>query len=169
MVDSLRTATADEAEPEADHLTPDVSRAISTFHNEVYALRQELERRREEDASSFGGVNPFAGLSRTEMRGVVRGMDANGAFVAKLRDGQILGETMTAGFKAHVVEVMDEIASVPKEVVYAHLAGETETAGASPQFYKATSRPEIGMQQTFAEAVGSSGLTAEQQRHLLSL
>ena len=171
VVDSLRTGSADEAESEADvdHLTPDVSRAISTFHNEVYALRREQERGLEEDASSFGGINPFADLSRGEMRGVVRGMDASGAFVAKLRDGQILGETMTVGFKAHVVAVMDDVASVPKEVVYAHLAGESDTAGVSSQFYKAASRPEKGRQQTFAEAVGSSGLSAEQQRYLLSL
>lgn len=165
VVDSLRTTAAGEAESDADvdHLTPDVSRAISTFHNEVYTLR------RAENASSFGGTNPFADLSRAEMRRVVRGMDANSAFVAKLRDGQILSETMSVGFKEHVVEVMDEVASVPKEVVYGHLAGETEAAGASPQFYKAASRPETGRQQTFAEAVESSGLTAEQQRRLLSL
>ena len=171
VVDSLRTGTADEAESDAgvDHLTPGVSRAISTFHNELYTLKREQGQTREEDASPFGGINPFAELSRVEMRRVVRGMDANSAFVAKLRDGQILGKTMSVGFKAHVVEVMDEVAGVPEQVVYGHLAGETEAAGASPQFYKATSRPETGRQQTFAEAVQSSGLTAKQQRRLLSL
>lgn len=171
VVDSLRTATVDEVESETDmdHLTPDVSRAISTFHNEVYALRRETGRRREEEASSFGGFNPFADLSRTEVRSVIRGMGVNGAFVAKLRDGQIQSETMTVGFKAHVVAVMDEIANVPKEVVFAHLAGGMGTPEVSRQFYKAASRPERARQQTFAEAVESSGLSAEQQRHLLSL
>lgn len=171
VVDLLRTEATDELESEADldHLSPEVSRAISTFHNEVYALRQEQGRIEEEEASSFGGTNPFAGLSRGEMRAVVRGIDASGAFVAKLRDGQILGETMTFGFKAHVVAVMGEVAGVPEEPVYAHLAGQTETTGLSLQFYKAASQPDQAKQQTFAEAVESSGLSSEQQRHLLSL
>lgn len=171
VVDSLRTATTVEAESETDvdHLTPDVSRAISTFHNEVFAVRQKKGRAGEPEASSVHRTNPFAGLSRREMRAVVRGMDASGAFVAKLRDGQILAETMTLGFRARVVAVMGEVASAPEEVVYAHLAGGTEAAGATPQFYKAASRPDAAKQQTFAEAVEGSGLSSEQQHYLLSL
>ena len=171
VVDSLRRAPADEVESDedVDHLSPDVSRAISTFHNEVYALRREQGQAREEGASSVGGINPFTDLSRGEMRAVVRGMDASGAFVAKLRDGQILGETMTDGFKAHVVAVMDEVASVPAEAVYAHFAGEAQTARVSRQFYKAASRPEAAKKQRFEEAVRSSGLSSEQERRLLSL
>ena len=172
VVDSLRTVPADEAAPETgvDHLSPDVSRAISTFHNEVFALRKEHGQAREEgNALSTGGVNPFAGLSRADIRAVVQRMDASVAFVAKLRDGQILGGTMTDGFKGHVVAVMDGVAGVPKELVYAHLAEVAQAAGVSRQFYKAESGPEEGKQQTFDEAVRSSGLSSDQQRRLLSL
>ena len=172
VIDLLRgTAVEDvESDSEAEHLSPDVSRAISTFHNHVYALKEGAEEARgERNAPSTGGGNPFARLNRADIRAVAKRMDASGAFVAKLRDGQILSGTMTDGFMGHVVAVMDDVAGVPEELVYAHLAGEAQTAAASRQFYKAASGPEVSKQQTFEEAVRSSGLSAVQQRRLLSL
>ena len=125
-------------------------------------LRRELRKHGERNAPSTGGGNPFARLNRADIRAVAKRMDASGAFVAKLRDGQILSGTMTDGFMGHVVAVMDDVAGVPEELVYAHLAGEAQTAAASRQFYKAASGPEVSKQQTFEEAVRSSGLSAEQ-------
>ena len=174
LVDSLREPAIDEAEAHVDleRVDPDLSRAISRFHNRVYALRQEAEKGRtdrSESEPSISAENPFANLNRAAFRAVVKQMDANAAFVAKLRDGQIRDETMTEGFKRHVAKAMGDIASVPEELVYAHLAAANPAAGANRQFYKAAGTPGVSKRQSFEEAVSGSGLTEEQQQRLLRL
>jgi hypothetical protein len=84
-------------------------------------------------------------------------------FVAKLRDRQINPTTMTPSFRKRVA---DEL-SVPLDLVVAHFAARPE--GQTPQFYKAEHKPTTVAQQSFEEAVRSSGLTDEQQRHLMNM
>ena len=172
VVDSLREPDIDEAEAGIDPrlVDADVSRAISIFHNRVYALRQEAEKRRKERGSRAGGTrNPFASLTRSEFREVAKLMSATTALVTKLRDGQIRPDTMTDGFRGRVADVLGEVSDVPPEVVYEHLAAEGDGAGAIHQFYKAQSTPGTPKRQSFEEAVRSSGLSQEQQLRLLSL
>jgi hypothetical protein len=90
-------------------------------------------------------------------------LDASTLFVMKLRDRRIRPETMTDGFRRRVAEELD----VPVELLAAHfVARPTLPHGAS---YKSDEAPQVGEQQTFEEAVKSSGLTAEEQAYLLAL
>jgi hypothetical protein len=90
-------------------------------------------------------------------------LNVNTLFVAKLRDRQIDLNTMTTGFRKRVADELN----VPVDVIVAHFAAQTETG--SRQFYKAEQKPTVEGRQSFEEAVRSSGLTAEQQRDLMSM
>ena len=166
-LDSLGEAASEPA-PAVDpsDVSPVVSRAMSRFHNRVYALRREADTAPTERALPSEPVrNPFAGLSREEFRTIARQVGANTVFVAKLRDRQIDPETMTDGFKRVVASEM----KVPVDLLSAHLATTGGSLGEGAQFYKADDKPMHDQQQSFADAVRSSGLTAEEQRRLLSL
>jgi hypothetical protein len=54
-------------------------------------------------------------------------------------------------------------------VVVAHFALDGGAPMATRQFFKADAKPAATTQQSFEEAVRNSGLTDEQQQHLLSL
>ncbi|MDE2679515.1 MAG: hypothetical protein OXI76_16575 [Gemmatimonadota bacterium] len=165
-LDSLVEDGADEAAADPTKVSPAVSRAMSAFHNRLYALRQAGGMAVAEPTPSYDFVeNPFSDLGLREFRAVANGIGANTVLVAKLRDRQIDPTTISDGFKRRVSKELE----VPVEVLTAHLeAGATETPG-SRQFYKADRRPRQGERQSFADAVRGSGLTDEQQRHLLSL
>ena len=167
-LDSLGDAASEAAEAAVDpsDVSPVVSRATSRFHNRVYALRRTAPTPPTERALPSEPVdNPFAGLSREDFRAVASRIGATTVFVAKLRDRQIDPETMTDGFKRLV---SDEV-GVPVDLLSVHFAATAGSAGESAQFYKADDKPKHDQRQSFADAVRSSGLTAEQQRRLLSL
>jgi hypothetical protein len=144
-------------------VSPAVSRAMSRFQNRMYAVRHG------EGGGSAGALesstvqNPFAALDRTAFRRLAGGLHANILFVAKLRDRQIDPSTMTAGFRKCVATQL----GVPLDLVVAHFSGPTKSQ--APQFYRAEEKPVTRVRQSFEEAVRSSGLTAEQQHHLMSL
>ena len=165
-LDSLVEGGAAEAAADPTKVSPAVSRAMSSFHNRLYALRRAGGAVVAEPPPSSDFVeNPFSDLGRREFRAVAEGMGANTVLVAKLRDRQIDPTTISDGFKRHVSKELE----VPVDLLAAHLeASPTETQG-SRQFYKADHRPRQGERQSFADAVRGSGLTDEQQRHLLSL
>lgn len=165
-LDSLAESGAAEAAADPTNVSPAVSRAMSAFHNRLYALRRGSEAAVAEPTPSSRFVeNPFSDLGREEFRALAEGIGANTVLVAKLRDRQIDPRRIPDGFKRHVSKALE----VPVEVLTAHLeASATETQG-SRQFYKADHRPRQGERQSFADAVRGSGLTDEQQRHLLSL
>ena len=167
-LDSLGEAVSEAEDATADpsNVSPLVSRAMSRFHNRVYALRRAADTAPTGRALPSEPVyNPFAGLSREEFRAVAGRIGANTVFVAKLRDRQIDPETMTDGFKRLVANEV----KVPVGLLFAHLAATRGSTGESAQFYKADDKPKHDQQQSFADAVRSSGLTAEEQRRLLSL
>jgi hypothetical protein len=114
-------------------------------------------------AKGVDAPNPFLGLPRNEFRALAGRMNANTVFVGKLRDRQIDPGTMTPGFQKRLA---DELRA-PLDFVVAHFAaGQGATAR---QFFKAESKPSSGSQQTFEQAVRSSGLSEAQQRLLLEM
>ncbi len=169
-VDALRGDRAIEAAEAAidpSLVTPAVSRAMSHFQNRLHAVaagasagaaQAGIARAKIADAP-----NPFLGLPRSEFRALAERLNANTVFIGKLRDRQIEPNTMTASFQRRVA---DELRA-PLEVVVAHFAA--HQAAPAGQFFKAEGKPSTGAQQTFEEAVRSSGLSEAQQRSLLEL
>jgi hypothetical protein len=153
-----------EAEKAGTPVSPAVSRAMSRFQNKLF----EVEHGKATGATAASAVtsaaeNPFATLDRTSFRGLATRLNVSTLFVAKLRDRQINPTTITPGFRKRVA---DEL-SVPLDLVVAHFAARPE--GQTPQFYKAEHKPTTVAQQSFEEAVRSSGLTVEQQRQLMNI
>ncbi len=166
-LDALRgdaAAEATEAALNPVQVSPAVSRAMSRFHNRLHTIRTETAAR-EPARPAVAPSNPFAALSRDDFRGFARRLGANSVFVAKLRDRQIASDTMSDGFRQRVADDL----RAPLDVVVAHFGMSGGAPMATRQFFKADAKPGHAGQQSFEEAVRSSGLTDEQQRHLLSL
>jgi hypothetical protein len=140
---------------------PSVSRAMSRFHNRLYAVRKETDAKVVDTARVV--ENPFATLTRSEMRALAQRLHANTVFVMKLRDRHIRGDTMTEGFLRRIA---DELGVLLENIVV-HFAAPAYVQS-SAQF-KAETKPEAGEKQTFEEAVRSCGLTPVQQTSLLNL
>jgi hypothetical protein len=153
-----------EVEESGAKTSPAVSRAMSRFQNRLFELRQKGSGKQ---ASSLTvaplSENPFSGLDREGFRQFANRLGANTVFVVKLRDRQIDPNTMSTRFQKRVA---DEL-SVPLDVIVAHFAARTESQ--TGKLYKSDQKPTTGIRQSFQEAVQSSGLTPEQQRHLLDL
>ena len=165
-LDSLVEGGAAEAAADPTKVSPGVSRAMSAFHNRLYALRRAGGAAVAEPTPSSDFVeNPFSDLGRREFRAVAEGIGANTVLVAKLRDRQIDPTTISDGFKRLVSNELE----VPVALLSTHLEASPTATQGSRQFYKADDRPRQGERQSFADAVRGSGLTDEQQRHLLSL
>jgi hypothetical protein len=165
-MDALRgddSAEVAETAIDVDRISPAVSRAMSRFQNRLHAERQASTPSAGRGLSPTEIVNPFASLDRRGFRDLAARLGANTVFVAKLRDRQIDAGGMSDGFRC---KVADEL-HAPIGVVIAHFAAGQATAGR--QFFKAEGKPDASERQTFEEAVRNSGLTEEQQRHLLSL
>ena len=165
-LDSLVEGGAGEPVVDPTRVSLAVSRAMSAFHNRLYALRQASEAAVTEPTPSSGFVeNPFSDLGRREFRALAEVIGANTVLVAKLRDRQIDPTTIPDVFKQDVSNGLD----VPVHMLSAHLEANPTGTSEGHQFYKADHRPKQGERQSFADAVRGSGLTEEQQRHLLSL
>jgi hypothetical protein len=132
---------------------------MSRFQNRLHAAKSDAERK----YAVSGPENPFAMLTKEQIRSIAARLQANGVFIMKLRDREIDSDTMTSGFKQRVA---DELVA-PLDVVVAHLAGPSEIRPGTR--FKSETKPEAGGKQTFEEAVRNCGLTPEQQAYLLSL
>lgn len=155
---SLGDEEGDEAADGA--VGPAVSRAISHFQNVSF----ELEKKGLAEAP-IAFANPFTSLSTEGFRAYAAKLGANSIFVMKLRDGRIEPESLNAhpGFCRVAAAGLD----VPVEALMAHVrSGPTVNA---QQLHKSDSKPVAQKRETFEEAVRSSGLTPEQQRHLLDM
>jgi hypothetical protein len=140
---------------------PSVSRAMSRFHNRLHAVRKETDAKAADAARAV--ENPFATLTRSEIRALAQRLHANTVLVMKLRDRHIRGDTMPEGFLRRIA---DELGVLLENIV-AHFAAPAYVQS-SAQF-KADTKPEAGEKQTFEEAVRSCGLTPAQQNSLLNL
>ena len=157
-VDRLGATDDDTLETSSTEISSAISKAMSRFHNRLYAEKKAAL------SSSEGSVsNPFASMPRNELRAFAGAINANLPFVMKLRDRQIREDTMSEGFKRRVTEAL----KVPHDVVIAHFSALAEVR--LDARFKAEGKPEPGAKQTFEEAVRGSGLTPEQQEYLLKL
>jgi hypothetical protein len=146
---------------EMEETSPVVSRAMSRFHNELYKLG--AIQTAPETKGTTVTFNPFAVLSRKELRAVAAGLNVSMTFVLKMRDRLIDLSTMSEGFKTYVADR----ARVPIEQLRAHFAGDPIVATTAS--YKADIKPAAVNKQSFNDAVQSSDLTPEQQAFLLGL
>ena len=165
-VDALRGAhVVENAEGAVDPsvVSPAVSRAMSYFQNRLHAVAAGAVETTSPSAEVGDAPNPFSGLARSEFRAFASRLYANTVFVSKLRDRQIDPATMTQGF---LEKVADEL-KITLDVVVAHFFA--HQAAPSMQFFKADTKPSIGAQQSFEEAVRNSGLNDAQQKFLLEL
>lgn len=165
-VDALcgdRVIEAAEAAIDPSVVSPAVSRAMSHFQNRLHAVTTGAAQPVNVSTNATNAPNPFIGLPRSEFRAFAGRLNANAVFVGKLRDRQIDPATMTSGFRKLVA---DEL-KAPLDVVVAHFAA--RQAAPAGQFFKADGKPSSGVQQSFEEAVKSSGLSEDQQRFLLGL
>jgi len=140
-----------------------VSRAMSHFQNRLYAVTTAPPQEERAKLEVPETPNPFGDIPRTEFRDLARRLNANVVFVAKLRDRQVDPDTMTLSFQKRVA---DEL-KAPLDVLVAHFSAHQPAP--AMQFFKADTKPSTGAQQSFKEAVRSSGLTEAQQRFLLEL
>jgi hypothetical protein len=134
---------------------------MSRFYNRLSAVRKDMDA--ELAQAALAVENPFATLTRAEMRALAQRLDANTVFVMKLRDRLITGATMTEGFLRRIA---DELGVLLEHIV-AHFAAPAYIQ--SSAYFKADAKLEAGEKQTFEDAVRSCGLTTEQQNSLLKL
>lgn len=167
-VDALQYGDEDFNLPADDEtVSPMVARAMSKFQNRLFEMRGQRPTAPWSRASSLA-VNPFAPFGRDDFRALASRVYANTAFVSKLRDRQIDFKTIPHRYVQHVA------AEMPEElgVLTAHLSAVADVRQAQAQqprqFYKAEGKPGTAQQQTFEEAVRSSGLTPERQSRLLA-
>jgi hypothetical protein len=169
VLDALRgegAAEAAEAAVDPSRVSPVVSRAMSRFQNRLHAVRQAAAVAAKPMLPPTAEVpNPFVDLDRAAFRSFAGRIGANTAFVLKLRDRQIEPETIPEPFQRLAASELH----APLDVVVAHFAAARSAAPSGRQFYKADGKPGSEHRQSFAEAVASSGLTAEQQQRLLRL
>lgn len=165
-VDALRgdrAVEAAEAAIDPNTVSPAVSRAMSHFQNRLHAVTTGVTEVKSIRANVADVPNPFMGLSRGEFRTFAMRLNANTVFVGKLRDRQIDPATMTPGFRTWAAEGLQ----VPLDVLIEHFAA--PQAAPTRQFFNAEGKPSTGAQQSFEEAVKSSGLSEAQQKFLLEL
>lgn len=165
-VDALRgdrVVEAAEAAVDPNTVSPAVSRAMSHFQNRLHAVTTGATEAESARANVADAPNPFMGLSRDEFRAFALRLNANTVFVGKLRDRQIDPATMTIGFMTRVAEEL----KAPPDVLIAHFSA--RQVAPTGQFFKAEGKPSNGAQQSFEEAVKSSGLSEAQQKFLLEL
>jgi len=158
-LDTAVGSCRDTMEPAPTLTSPVVARAMSRFHNRLHAVRQAV--RASSEAITLV-ENPFSRLNRDTVRGLGKRLGVNTVFVMKLRDRQIKPDTIPDGFRHRIATEM----AVPIAIIDAHLSTRPQIQLRS--HYKADQKPQIIAQQSFEDAVRSSGLSPDQQRLLLS-
>ena len=136
---------------------------MSRFQNRLYAVRQAttLTSNHVPSPEVADAPNPLAELSREEFRTLADRIGANTVFVAKLRDRQVKPDTIPRRFLQYLADALD----IALDLLNAHFAA--PSTNLAHQFYKADDKPDGNQQQSFVEAVKSSGLNEDQQRQLL--
>lgn len=164
-LDALRGDRAVEAAQAAmpAAVSPGVSRALSHFQHQLHVTGKGATGQQAETAQKGPVANPFSKLPTDEFKGLAARLNVSSIFVMKLRDRQIDPQTIPARFEQRVAEEL----SVPLELIHAHFAA--RPALQAGQYFKAEGKPAVGAQQSFEQAVRSSGMSAEQQKGLLDM
>lgn len=141
-----------------------VERAMSRFQNRLFEVRTVPEGAAVPSASARAPAarDVFASRTAEELQIIIVKLGASALFVMRLRDRGIDADTIPAGFVRYLSEVLGE----PETVVRAHLAAPAQVH--SRTRFKSDVTPTAGRKVSFEEAVRSSGLTSEQQAHLLA-
>ena len=139
--------------------TDALSRAMSRFQNRLHVTKTGAQNR----SAVSSPQNPFAVLTKEEMRSFAARLHANGVFVMKLRDRNIDSDSMTDGFKQRIADELN----APLDLVVAHFAGSPEIRPGTR--FKSETKPQTATKQAFEDAVRNCGLTPEQQAYLLAL
>lgn len=167
-VDSLREESQSDlrrTDLAKDELSPTVSRAMSRFYNRLHAvqLSENISGQKGMSANEVS-PNPFATLDRAAFRVLAEKLNVNNVFVIKLRDRQIAPETIPKKFTDRLALEL----KVPPDILMGHLnaLGQSQIQA---QYYKAIDKPQWYVQQTFSDAVKTSGLSDEQQSYLLAM
>ncbi len=172
-VDALAHGDDAMVSEESETVNPAVARAMSAYHNRLYELQQNKGAPAPEQksataplgrAASVAAENPFIELDRSAIRSLAHNIGANPTFVSKLRDRMIDIGTIPSRFLEQTAQAL----KIPLDRLTAHLSAQSVVQVAG-QHFKADQKPVLGLKQSYEEAVRSSGLTEEQQRHLLSL
>ena len=163
VLESLRTKEAAATEnPQA--VSAAVSRAMSKFQNALFAKAAKPEAPATKATGESGELaNLLGSLDRKSFKALAVDLNINNVFLIKLRDRQIDPTTIPNGFRSFVARKL----KVPRPAVDSYFA-ESSSIHAI-QFYKADAKPETKTQQSFADAVRTSGLSDEQQQFLLGL
>ena len=158
--DAIVDTYSDEGVDDDGSLSPDVAKAVSFFHNALYEIDNAAPETKSQSAH-----NILADLDRSRFRSVASTLHANNIFVMKLRDRTIEPDTVMQ--RTGFCRALAQASGYPLPSVIAHLAGAQQIARG--QNYKSDAKPELGKRESFEEAVRNSGLTPEQQAHLLGL
>jgi hypothetical protein len=143
-----------------------VNRSLKRFKERLHAPQSTAgppRRAMAGDLRTPEPPNPFTTLDRRGFRALAERLNANAVFVCKLRDRQIDPDTIPLPFQQRVADELE----IPLETVQAHFAAR-QSLPQQAQFFKADTKPVIGVQQSFEEAVRNSDLTEEQQTFLLA-
>lgn len=163
FVDAKRGAEEATQAFEEESVSPAVSRAMSAFQVALQESRGQQESVANEGAVKEEVENPLTSLERKEFRALAKSMNANTAFLCKLRDCLIDPQTMSQGF----LRFLGDKLGISVGQLEAFFGGEAPRLAG--QYFKAEVKPTVGDQQSFEDAVKTSGLTDEQQQFLRKL
>lgn len=163
--EALRAKTAPAVET-TTAVSPEVSRAMSTYQNSLFAKAANANTAAVEEvvqANSSEYPDFFAALDRQGFRAMAAALKMNTVLLIKLRDRQIDPLTLTDGFRRFIADTL-QIAKIVVDAFFGK-----PTARLAVQFYKSDNKPESKPQQSFEAAVHASGLSDEQKKFLLEL
>ena len=147
--------------------SPAVMRAISHFQNARFQAAKRpigTDDAPTANAERASPANPIGRLDATRMRRLADNLDVNVLLVMKLRDRQIVPDTIPTAFCQRVAGEL----GISVDAFNAHLFA-PPIYDERGTFYKAVDRHQATAQETFADAVRASGLSPEQQNRLLNL
>jgi hypothetical protein len=154
-----------EEEPEVsidlDNVDPVIAKAMGAFQNGL--KKNATETAGPQVDGQEAAANPFKDLSRETFRAVAQKIGGTTAFLVKLRDRLIEPATIPQMFIQSAAQAL----GVSIEALNAYLKT-PPTIGLAAQHYKADGKPSIAGQQSFEDALRTSGLTAEQQQRLMN-
>jgi len=164
VLDASRGREEDAEDQPEPSVSQAVSLAMSRFQNRLFEVNREIGAPRLRQAvKQASDENPFSRLDRSAFRALTVRLHCNAVFLGMLRDRSIEPYTISNGFTHRLADEMN----VPVEVLAAHFARQRTVA--QGQHYKADTKPHIGAQVSFEEAVRSCGLSEDQQAYLLGL
>jgi len=144
-----------------------VERAMSRFQNRLFEVRSSVKGADVASASvrvdAYSSVREiFSSRTADELQVIIMKVGVSPLFFMRLRDRGIEADTIPEKFVRCLSEAMNE----PEDAVWAHLSAPAQVSVRTR--FKSAVAPNAGRKITYQDAVRSSGLTLEQQAHLLA-